>query len=271
MSSLPGKAFSGGGWCWVGVATRGGKGGGGRWEAEFLKLGGGRGGVFRQGGGMWSKERLAGAVIFDLDGVIVDSEPLHQEAFRRVLRHAGIDLAVLDDWHRFVGTADRPALAAVLEGHEASGRLEELLDLKAAEFLGLIASADPIYPEVPGLVADLAARYPLAVASGSLRSAIDGVLGLQDLRRHFRFTVSVQEVARGKPAPDLYLRAAEALGCDPSDCVAIEDSVPGVTAARAAGMRVIAITNTTPAERLMAADAVVTGYDRIRDLLLPVG
>jgi beta-phosphoglucomutase len=214
------------------------------------------------------------AVIFDLDGVIADSEPLHQEAFRRLLRELGLDAGMADDWHRFVGTADRPVMERFIEGRTLPGAptLEELLGRKGRLFLDLVREREPLFPAVPALVQDLAARYVLAVASGSLRTAIAGVLELQGLRRHFRSVLSVQDVARGKPAPDLFLRTAERLEVAPSACVVIEDSVPGVTAARAAGMRVIAITNTTPAERLAAsaADAVVADYGAIRSLLLGV-
>jgi len=208
------------------------------------------------------------AVIFDLDGVIVDSEPLHQESFRRLLGEVGIDDSVIGDWNRFVGTADRPVLMHLIEGRDVGATPDQLLDRKGALFLDLLRERDPIFPEIPGLVADLEARYALAVASGSLRTAIAGVLELRGLRRHFRHAISVQDVARGKPAPDLFLRASEMLGVAAGDCVVIEDSAPGVAAARAAGMRVIAITNTTDASRLRDADAVVERFDRVRELLL---
>lgn len=208
------------------------------------------------------------AVIFDLDGVIVDSEPLHQEAFRLLLDEQGIEASAIGDWHRFVGTADRPVLLKLIEGREVTGTADALLERKGALFLDLLRAREPIFPEIPALVEDLARRYVLAVASGSLRTAIAGVLEMRGLRRHFQHAISVQDVARGKPAPDLFLRAAELLGVGPSDCVVIEDSAPGVAAARAAGMRVIAITNTTEAARLADADAVVGRFEDVRALLL---
>jgi HAD superfamily hydrolase (TIGR01509 family) len=146
--------------------------------------------------------------------------------------------------------------------------VEELLERKAALFLELVREREPLFPPVPALVADLAGRYVLSVASGSLRTAIAAVLELQGLRRHFQSVLSVQDVGRGKPAPDLFLRTAELTGMAPAECVVIEDSAPGVAAARAAGMRVIAITNTMGPERLADADAVVTDYGAVRRLLL---
>jgi beta-phosphoglucomutase-like phosphatase (HAD superfamily) len=91
---------------------------------------------------------------------------------------------------------------------------------------------------------------------------------MQGLRTHFETVVSAQDVARGKPAPDIFLHTAQQLGVDPADCVVIEDSAAGVAAARAAGMRVIGITNTLPAGKLQDATAVVADYDAIRRLLL---
>ena len=208
------------------------------------------------------------AVIFDLDGVIVDSEPLHQESFRLLLSELGIEESVIGDWHRFVGTADRPVLLKLIEGREVARTPDALLEQKGALFLDLLREREPIFPEIPALVEDLARRYSLAVASGSLRTAIAGVLELRGLRRHFQHAISVQDVARGKPAPDLFLRAAELLGVTPAECVVIEDSAPGVAAARAAGMRVIAITNTTEAGRLKDADTVVGRFEEVRVLLL---
>lgn len=212
------------------------------------------------------------AVIFDLDGVIADTEPLHQLAFRRLLGELELAPELADDWHRFVGTADRPVLVELLRGRGPAleDRVDALLARKGELFLDLIREHEPIFPAIPALVEDLAARYRLAVASGSLRTAIAGVLALRDLRRHFESTLSVQDVAHGKPAPDLFLRTAEILGLPPAACVVIEDSVPGVTAARAAGMRVIAVTHTTPVLQLAAAkaDAVATDYAEVRRWLL---
>ena len=207
-------------------------------------------------------------MIFDLDGVIADSEPLHQESFRLLLGELGIDESAMGDWDRFVGTADRPVLLELIEGRSVDRSPEDLLERKGALFLDLLRVREPVFPEIPSLVEDLAARYAMAVASGSLRTAIAGVLALKGLRKSFRHAVSVQDVARGKPAPDLFLRAAELLGMTPAECVVIEDSVPGVAATRAASMRVIAITTTTQADRLRDADAVVGRFAEVRHLLL---
>lgn len=208
------------------------------------------------------------AVIFDLDGVVADSEPLHQVAFQRLFAEQNLRIVDAADWHRFVGTSDRHALVEMLHGQTAQLSVEALLERKGALFLEILAERDSLYPGVAELIESLSARYRLAVASGSLRTAIAAVLATRNIRRFFGPTVSVQDVARGKPAPDLYLRAAELVGVAPAACVAIEDSIPGVAAARAAGMRVIAIATTTPADRLTAAHAVVNTHREVGERLL---
>jgi len=127
---------------------------------------------------------------------------------------------------------------------------------------------EPIFESLPGLVEKLAVKHRLAVASGSFHPVIDEVLAMKNLRRFFPVVVSAQDVAHGKPAPDVFLRAAALLGVPAVECCVIEDSAAGVEAARAAGMDVIAITNTLPAEKLSRATRVVGTYAEIEEVLL---
>jgi HAD superfamily hydrolase (TIGR01509 family) len=124
----------------------------------------------------------------------------------------------------------------------------------------------PLLPGAVEAVDRLAARWPLAVASSSNRELIDLVLELSGLESHFRVTVSSEEVARGKPAPDVYLEAARRLGVEPGRCAAIEDSENGIRSAKAAGMCVLAIPNPQfpPAdEALSQADDVLQSLDEL--------
>jgi HAD superfamily hydrolase (TIGR01549 family) len=139
---------------------------------------------------------------------------------------------------------------------------------KQGRFMTLLEAAQPIFQPIPALVSDLARETRVALASGSNHEVIAAVLAMRGLRPHFEKVVSAQDVAKGKPAPDIFLHTATLLGVPPADCVVIEDSAAGVAAARAAGMRVIGITNTLPAEKLQDATAVVADYDAIRRLLL---
>jgi beta-phosphoglucomutase family hydrolase len=212
------------------------------------------------------------AVIFDMDGVIVDSEPLHKEAFHAVLDDLGYgrDLARLGlNFDDYIGRSDFVLWQDFVARHHPPQTMEELITLKRDLVVAMIRRQEPLFDGLPELVASLAPRWPLAVASGSERAVIDAVLEIGDLRRHFGAVVSASEVTHGKPAPDIFLLAANRLGVPPEDCVVIEDSKPGVAAGLAAGMQVIAVTNTHPADELAQAHHVVQHYAELRRLRPP--
>jgi HAD superfamily hydrolase (TIGR01509 family) len=182
------------------------------------------------------------AVVFDLDGVLVDSEHVWDEARRALAAERGgrwNDRASRDmmgmsslEWSRYM--------------HDVIGLQESPEEISAEVVRRLQAIYREQLPLLPGAVEAvdrLAARWPLAVASSSNRELIDLVLELSGLESRFRVTVSSEEVARGKPAPDVYLEAARRLGVEAGRCAAIEDSENGIRSAKAAGMRVLAIPN----------------------------
>ena len=208
------------------------------------------------------------AVIFDMDGVIIDSEPRHERAFREIFHELGYGETHGIHFPEYYGRSDHALWVDFIARHQPSQSLGELTALKQNRFLELIRRETPIFPGVPPLVGQLSAVTPLAVASGSLHAVIDVVLGMEGLRPYFSHVVSVEDVGRPKPFPDVFIRAAERLGVPPSECVVIEDSAAGVRAGKQAGMRVIAITNTLPASALTEADVVVSSYGEIAERLL---
>jgi HAD superfamily hydrolase (TIGR01509 family) len=210
------------------------------------------------------------AVVFDLDGLLLDSEPAWDEARRQVTgEHGGrwADQATLDmmgmsspEWSRYL----HQRLGVPLAPEEIAARVVERMQALYRRHLPLVPGARPA-------VERLARRWPLAMASSSNRPVIDLALSLAGLARFFRATVSSEEVARGKPAPDVYLEAARRLGIDPAHCVAIEDSGSGILAARAAGMRVVAVPNRafSPGEEALdAADQVVQTLDELTEAVV---
>lgn len=208
------------------------------------------------------------AVIFDMDGVIVDSEPRHERAFLEVLREIGYadhhGLCFAD----YVGRSDQEIWDDFLARNPCPYSLEELMRRKRECVVAFLCAERPVFDGLPQLVERLAGRAALALASGSERAIVDTVLALTGLTRFFQVTISGSEIERGKPDPEIFLRAAHLLGVAPRDCWVIEDSLPGVTAGRAAGMRVLAITNTHPAAKLRDADVVVATYDQAARWLL---
>lgn len=207
------------------------------------------------------------AVIFDMDGVIVDSEPRHAAAFREVFRQMGYGETHGMDFEAYYGRSDRALWLDFMEKHHPPYAFDDLVAWKQRVFLEMIHRDQPIFPEIPGLVDMLSRRYLLGLASGSSRAVIKEVIALKDLRRFFQAVVSSQDVSQGKPAPDIFLRTAELLRVAPNDCCVLEDTVAGVEAARAADMSVIAITNTVEREKLKRAHWVVDQYAAIEKIL----
>lgn len=209
------------------------------------------------------------AIIFDMDGVIVDSEPRHERAFMQVFQAIGHGETHGIHFPDYYGTSDATLWRDFIAKHgHTRHTFEELLVWRQRHFLEILRREEPIFETLPELVEKLGARFKLAVASGSLHPVIDAVLAMKNLRQHFPVVVSSSDVPRGKPAPDIFLRAAELLGVAPSACVVIEDSAFGVTAGKVAEMTVIGITNSLPAEKLRHADHVVGTYEEIERLLL---
>jgi HAD superfamily hydrolase (TIGR01509 family) len=211
------------------------------------------------------------AVIFDMDGVIVDSEPYHERAFHEVLRELGHTTELGLRFASYLGRSDYELWVDYVAKHKPRQTVAELVAMKRRRIIEALRKDQPIFPGLFELVEKLAARWPLAVASGSEHPVIETVLSLRDLYRYFAAVVSSADVKHGKPAPDIFLRAAELLQVDPKACWVIEDSKPGVAAALAAGMGVIAIANTHPREELSQATHVVTTYPEIERLLLGPG
>jgi len=209
------------------------------------------------------------AVIFDMDGVIVDSEPRHERAFLQVVGELGYGDNHGVQFSKFVGRTDREIWVDFVTRHHPAHSLEDLLAMKRARVLDILRREQPLFKGLPELIERLSRTFRLAVASGSEPLVVEEVLRFRDLRRFFSVVTTSSEVKHGKPAPDIFLRVAGLLGVQPSECWVVKVSKPGVAAGLAAGMQVIAITNTYPAEELAHATQVVATYEQIGRILLP--
>ena len=213
-----------------------------------------------------SRSRLQ-AVIFDFDGVIADSEPLHLRAYQTVLQGEGIELTKGDYYARYLGYDDVSlfqALAADRGLTVDAEKIEGWIEAKSRIIEQMLSSGSVLFPGAADCVNMFAARVPLGIASGALGPEIELVLHHAGLRSCFRAIASASDGVRGKPAPDLYLLALSRLEiADPRSCIAIEDSHWGLDAASTAGLRCIAVTHTYPASELQQADLVV---DHLSDL-----
>lgn len=213
------------------------------------------------------------AVVFDFDGVIANSEPLHFRAYSDVLLAAGVALTEADYYARYLGYDDVGAFRQIAadRGEAWNGaRIDELVRRKAERMEELERDTSILFPGAEAAIRRIAAVCPLAIASGALRAEIVRVLERERLSTYFSALVAAEDTSAGKPAPDPYLRAVDQLRhvvagpLDAADCVAVEDSHWGLESARAAGLRTVAVTHTYPADQLAGvADAVIPGLDRL--------
>jgi HAD superfamily hydrolase (TIGR01509 family) len=203
------------------------------------------------------------SVIFDLDGTLVDSEPNYYEAGRQTLAEYGVPDFTWAEHEEYVGISTQETVADWKRRYSLRAPVEELLAVKNRHYLELARTSARAYPEMRKFVELLAGEgVPLAVASGSSPEAIETILSRTGLDAQLRTIVSADEVAQGKPAPDVFLEAARRLGADPADCVVLEDAAPGAAAAHAAGMRCIAIpyvATQADAPEFAGADLLVRG------------
>ncbi|HAH23465.1 MAG TPA: phosphatase [Prolixibacteraceae bacterium] len=206
------------------------------------------------------------AIIFDMDGVLVDSEPFNVEIERRQfeLNHLSI---TEEEHHQYMGVASDVMWRKIALGHSLPIEIETLIDQNRTESILFFTEVNHI-PVMPGLV-DLLEQltkknYPMAVASSSFPEIIELILQRTGLRKYFQVVVSSQEAGKSKPEPDVFLLAAQRLGVNPQDCLVIEDSANGIKAAHAAGIRCIAFQGPgANPDHQKEADTVVKSFDQL--------
>jgi beta-phosphoglucomutase len=217
---------------------------------------------------------LLEAIIFDFDGVIADSERLHLRAYQEVLAEDGRSLADEEYFARYLGYDDVGVFRML--ARDRGWRLDDaavstLVKRKGIRYEALAAAGDVLFPGAAGFIRQAAAVVPIAIASGALRHEIEDVLERTGLHSCFAAIVGADDTERSKPAPDPYLEAFRRLQMaaggvlSPRRSVAIEDSRWGLDAARAAGLRLVAVTNTYPADEFAgAAELVVPSLAEMR-------
>jgi len=197
------------------------------------------------------------ALLWDLDGVIVDSGPFHYEAFRRLLAERGVHLEE-DYFRRHLLGLRNDAILRRLLGPLPPEEERRLAERKEEIFRSLIAGRVKALPGVLELVGRAAGRgIPQAIVSSTPRANVELIQQALGLRGAFAVLVSEEDVSRGKPDPEGFLLAASRLGVPPQRCTVIEDAPEGVAAAKAAGMRCLAVATTRPPEQLSQADLVL--------------
>jgi beta-phosphoglucomutase len=203
----------------------------------------------------------ARAVAFDFNGTLSHDEPILYAVYREMFSKHGRPLAESDYYGTLAGLSEDRIINTWLgvKGEELASLVEERIE----RYLALAGGGESVSAAVREAVAFAAERAPVAVVSGAFRREIEPVLAGANLDRYVSVLVAADDVARGKPDPEGYLRALELLGMElaPGEIVAVEDTEAGVASAKAAGLYCVAVLGTHPPERLQAADELVEGID----------
>jgi beta-phosphoglucomutase len=217
------------------------------------------------------------AIIFDFDGVIANSEPLHLQAFQQALAEENIALTPSEYYARYLGYDDVGAFAAIGRdrGVEMSERRVAALVARKSTIMQAMMHGDGVlFPGARDFVIAAAAEVPIAIASGALRQEIDEITTAAGVANLFAAVVAAGDTSESKPSPAPYRLAFERLcdstgrSLDPRRCVAIEDSRWGLDSARGAGLRCVGVTNSYPADQLPGAELVATGLQALTIPLL---
>jgi len=229
------------------------------------------------------------AIIFDFDGILVDSEPLIMRITQQMASHEGWQVSDQEYYRDYLAFDDRGIIEHLYSSHGRPidlARRDELVAWKARTYWDAIRDGLPPEPGAVEFVRSVSAGYPLAIASGSLRPEIEHLLEKLKLRDRFPVLISAEDTTQGKPNPEVYRKALEALrrlrtdgtssgagygssrgglaNLAASECLVIEDAPAGIEAAHAAGMKCLALAHTRPIEALAAADWACRGFVEVR-------
>jgi beta-phosphoglucomutase len=216
------------------------------------------------------------AIVFDFDGVIADSEPLHLRAFQQALAEEGLELSAQEYFARYLGYDDVGMFEALARDRRipmSDRRVTTLVARKGAALQQMMQAGSVLFPGAKEFIRDAAAAVPIAIASGALRHEIDEIVESAGVADLFAAIVASGDTPESKPSPAPYLlafaRLREVTGRDlnANRCVAIEDSRWGLESARGAGLRCVGVSNSYPAHELSGAELVVNG---LKELTLPM-
>lgn len=221
------------------------------------------------------KQSVIRALLFDCNGVIADDEPIHLELFQKVLKEEGILLTKKDYFEKYLAMDDRSCFRDALKLHQHNikgNRIQKLINRKAAYYKKTIKNRLRIFPGVVSFVNKHKKEFTLAVVSGALKNEIKTILRSVKILQNFAVITSAEDVEKGKPDPECYLKTLKKLNEMPNfknqplkafECCAIEDSIHGVKAAQAAGMKCVAITNSYSKKELKEAEIVLNSLKNV--------
>ena len=207
------------------------------------------------------------AVIFDMDGVLIDSEPFHLVVNERIFADLGINLSE-DEYHGFIGTTHKDMWSTIKKRYNLPQSVPELVNMQVSGNIGYIKNEEIEPIKIKGIT-DLLSKIAgenikIGIASSSPTEVIKLVINKLGISNYFAAIVGGEEIKEGKPSPDIFLKAAKRLNSNPSDCIVIEDSKNGVLAAKAAGMKCVGFKNPNSGNQdLRKADLIIENYDSL--------
>lgn len=193
-------------------------------------------------------------VIFDMNGVIVDDEPFHEAAFKKIASQYGINLKHKDYLHCCTGRSDLVGFECISKTYSTPFDAKKAATLKEEEYQKISKNKKPVEGVVDA-IKELSTKYPLGVCSGAIRKELNEILEEFGIKDYFKATLSADETDIPKPDPDPYLKIAKLINFDPRNCLVIEDAINGIESAKAAGMQVVGFVGTHTKEELEAANA----------------
>jgi len=196
------------------------------------------------------------ALFFDMDGTLINSEPLHEQAWFDTL--AQFDLPLSKDWfHQWTGSTDYYLLEGIQNQFGLTLDVSALFEEKRNRFLAIAKNSPLAFEGVVQGLQYLSQQVPIILVTSSTRIGAENILKWAGIDQYFKHTITFDDVKNPKPHPEPYLLAAKHIACPPSECAAFEDSIAGITAAKAAGCYTIAVANSLSKEKLMMADIVM--------------
>lgn len=203
------------------------------------------------------------AIIFDMDGVIIDSEPLHFELEVELLEELGGKISK-EEYISFVGTTDYHMWSTFKEKFNLEPSVEEIVEMKKERFIENINRIELVENFQEFMLTLYNKGYPMALASSNNKKAVNAIVKKFSLDKYLKFFISGEEVIKGKPDPEIFLTVAEKMKIEPSDCLVIEDAKNGVRAAKAAGMKCIGFqNNNSNTQDLSEADLIVNSFNEL--------
>lgn len=207
------------------------------------------------------------AVIFDMDGVLIDSEPFHLDVNEKIFANLGINLSE-DEYHGFIGTTHKDMWTMIKKRYNLPQSVPELVNMQVSGNIEYIKNEEIEPIKIKGIT-DLLSRIArenikIGIASSSPTEVIELVINKLSISDYFAAITGGEEIKKGKPAPDIFLKAAKRLDVEPSSCIVVEDSRNGVFAAKAAGMKCVAYKNPNSGNQdLSKADLIIDSYDSL--------